>query len=69
MFGGFPPSVLILGGPDEHLVDLYQLIYDDEEAIFDFICLAYDQTKPVIPMPVPGDSFSDLAETYGLAGI
>ena len=69
VFGGFPPSVLILGGPDEHLADLYQLIYDDEEAIFDFICLAYDQTKPAFPMPVPGDSFSDLAETYGLVGI
>lgn len=69
VFAGFPASVLILGGPDEHLADLYQLIYDDEEAIFDFTCLAYDQTKSVIPIPVPGDRFSDLAETYRLVGI
>lgn len=69
VFAGFPPSVLILGGPDEHLHDLYELIYNDQEAVFDFVCLAYDQAKPVIPMPVPGDRFSDLAETYRLVGI
>jgi hypothetical protein len=69
VFAGFPASVLILGGPDEHLADLYQLIYDNKDAIFDFTCLAYDQTKSVIPIPVPGGRFSDLAETYRLVGI
>ena len=66
---GFPPSVLVLGGPDEHLDDLYQLIYDDQMSTFDFVRLAYDQTKPIVPMPVQGDSFSDLAETYGLRSV
>jgi hypothetical protein len=69
VFAGFPASVLILGGPDEHLSDLYQLIYDNQEASFDFVRLAYDQSKPVIPIPVPGDCFSDLAETYRLVGV
>lgn len=68
-FAGFPSSVLVLGGPDEHLADLYQLIYDNKEAKFDFVRLAYDQTKPVIPMPVSGDHFSDLAETYRLVSV
>lgn len=67
VFGGFPASILILGGPDEHLDDFYELIYDDQEQSFDFVRLAYDQTKPVIPMPVPGERFSDLAETYRLS--
>ncbi len=63
---GFPPCVLILGGPDEHLADFYQLIYDDQMLTFDFVRLAYDQSKPIIPMPVSGNSFQDLAETYRL---
>ena len=66
VLAGFPPSVFVLGGPDEHLADVYQLIYDDQTSTFDFVRLAYDQTKPVVPMAVPGDSFSDLAETYRL---
>ena len=69
VFAGFPPSVLILGGPDEHLADLYKLIYDNKAANFDFVRLAYDQSKPVIPIPVPGDCFSDLVETYRLVGV
>lgn len=66
---GFPPTVLVLAGPDEHLDDLYQLIYDDQTSAFDFVRLAYDQTKPIIPMPVPGNSFSGLSETYGLRSV
>lgn len=69
VFAGFPPSVLILGGPDEHIADLYQLIYDDRDGSFDFVRLAYDQSRPVIPIPVPGDCFSALAETYRLVGV
>jgi hypothetical protein len=68
-FAGFPPSVLILGGPDEHLADLYQLIYDDREASFNFVRLAYDKSRPIIPIPVTGDCFSALAETYRLVGV
>jgi len=66
---GFPPCVLVLGGPDEHLADLYQLIYDHHMSTFDFVRLAYDQTKPIVPLAVPGGLFADLAETYGLRSV
>lgn len=69
IFCGFPSSILILGGPDEHLADLYQLIYDNQEEEFDFIRLAYDQTKPIIPIELPGKDFSALAKTYRLHGV
>jgi len=68
-FAGFPPSVLVLGGPNEHLSDLYQLIYDDVEARFHSIRLAYDESRPVIPVPVPGDHLLDLVETYRLTDV
>ena len=66
---GFPPSVLVLGGPDEHLDDFYQMIYDDQQCTFEFTRLAYDRSKPIVPMAIPGNSFSDLAETYGLKSV
>lgn len=66
VFCGFPPAILVLGGPDEHLEDFYQLIYDDQETNFDFVRLAYDRNAPIIPLPIPGDRFKDLAETYKL---
>jgi len=66
VFAGFPPAVLVLGGPNEHIMDFYQLIYDDRDASFDFVRLAYDHSKPIIPLPISGDCFGDLAETYHL---
>lgn len=66
---GFPPSVLVLGGPDEHLDDYYQMIYDEQECSYKFTRLAYDRSKPIVPMAVPGDLFSELAETYGLKSV
>jgi len=66
VFAGFPPSVLVLGGPGEHLADIYQLIYDDKEATFDFVRLAHDQSKPLIPIPISGDCLSELTKTYRL---
>jgi hypothetical protein len=66
VFAGFPPAILVLGGPGEHLPDFYQLIYDEQEESFDFVRLAYDRTKPIIPLPIPGSRFRDLADTYGL---
>ena len=68
-FAGFPPSVLVLGGPNEHLDDLYMMVFDDEEATYRFLRLAYDQTETVIPIPIPGERFLDLAETYRLRGV
>ncbi|MDD5706859.1 MAG: hypothetical protein PHR35_13125 [Kiritimatiellae bacterium] len=66
---GFPPSVLVLGGPDEHLGDFYQMIYDYQKCTFEFARLAYDRSKPIVPMAIPGDSFSDIAETYRLKSV
>jgi hypothetical protein len=66
VFAGFPATILVLGGPDEHLSDFYQLIYDEQEAAFDFIRLAYDCSLPVIPLPIPGNHFKDIVETYKL---
>jgi hypothetical protein len=66
VFSGFPPAILVLGGPEEHLSDFYQLIYDDQVSTFDFIKLAYDQKKPIIPIPYPRDNISDLLDTYKL---
>lgn len=66
VFAGFPAAVLVLGGPDEHLADFYQLIYDDQEGSFDFVRLAYDQERPFIPLRMSGDMVDKIAETYGL---
>ena len=66
---GFPASVFVLAGPNEHLDDLYQLVYDNESATYDFLRLAYDHDQPIVPIAVPGDSFPALADTYGLRGI
>jgi hypothetical protein len=66
VFGGFPPSVLVLAGPDAHLRDVYQMIYDYEESEFHFLRLAYNEREPVIPFPIPGDRFAALANTYRL---
>jgi hypothetical protein len=67
-FAGFPPSALVLGGPDEHLEDIYSVVYDEVEGTFHYSRLAFDSTKPIIPMAVSGD-LSVLAKTYGLRPI
>jgi len=66
VFAGFPPSVLVMAGPDAHLGDLYKLVYDDTEEAFHFACLAYDPSRPLIPWPVAGRLFERLRATYGL---
>lgn len=63
---GFPPSFLVLGGPDSHLNDLYLLIYDEEVNEFDFVRLAHDPLKPIIPLYVTGDIRESIARTYKL---
>lgn len=66
VFGGFPPSVLVLAGPNVHLKDFYQMIYDHEGAEFHFLRLAYNQQEPVIPCAMPGDQLAELSKTYRL---
>lgn len=65
-FAGLPPSTLILAGPDAHLKDFYQLIYDHGGGEYHFLRLAGTSGKPIIPIPIPGDRFDDLVETYRL---
>jgi hypothetical protein len=66
---GLPACSLALAGPECHLSDLYIVIYDETEDRFSFTRLAYDKQRPVIPLPVAGDLFRTLAETYGLKPI
>jgi hypothetical protein len=68
-FSGFPATTLVLAGPDEHLQDFYQMIYDDEESTYHFTKLAYDQTRPVIPLPVPTDAAMRISNTYKLKAV
>ncbi len=68
-FAGFPPSIIILAGPDAHLNDLYELIYNDEDETYHFLRLAYDQSKPVIPLPLSGNSAERVLATYKLRQI
>ncbi len=68
-FAGFPPSVIVLAGPNAHLNDLYELIYDDEEEAYHFVRLAYDQTKPIIPLPLSGELVENMRATYRLRQI
>lgn len=63
---GFPPCFLVMGGPNAHLADLYQMTYDDEDNHFYFLRLAYDQTRPVIPLQVAGNVKDTIARTYKL---
>jgi hypothetical protein len=65
---GFPPCFIAMGGPDVHLLDLYQLVYDEQEDQFHFLRLAYDQARPVIPVRVSGDPRA-IARTYGLRAV
>lgn len=67
-FAGFPPSALILGGPDEHLQDVYSVVYDEHENKFLYTRLAFDRTKPIIPMAIAGN-LSALAKTNKLRPI
>jgi hypothetical protein len=66
---GFPASVIVLGGPNAHLDDLYELIYDPELDEFDFTCLAYDSSKPIIPIYFHGKVSEIIASTYHLKNI
>jgi len=63
---GLPTTTLILGGPDSHLGDLYMLVYDDQRDEFDTVCLAYDPSKQVIPLPLQGQMHEVLSRTYKL---
>jgi len=63
---GFPPCVLVMGGPNAHLSDFYQMTYDDEDNNFYFLRLAYDQTRPVIPMQFAGNVKDTIVRTYKL---
>lgn len=63
---GFPATCMVLGGPDSHLSDLYMLIYDDQMDVFDTVCLAYDQSQPVITLPLQGRMNEALVRTYKL---
>ncbi|MBA7686095.1 hypothetical protein ES703_94534 [subsurface metagenome] len=42
------------------------LIYDDQMDVFDTVCLAYDQSQPVITLPLQGRMSEALARTYKL---
>jgi hypothetical protein len=63
---GFPPSFLVLGGPDLHITDFYSIVYDDEGGEFHYLKLAYDSTMPVIPVYVTDGQMDELAKTYNL---
>jgi len=63
---GFPPCFLVMGGPNAHLDDIYQMIYDEQDDHFNFLKLAYDQTQPVVPLQVKGDIEETIARTYKL---
>ncbi len=63
---GFPPTLLVLAGPNAHIEDLYQMVYDDYENEFDFVRLAYDPKQPVIPLPIAGAMIESLKRTYRL---
>jgi hypothetical protein len=63
---GLPATLLVLGGPDAHLRDLYMLVYDDQTDEFDTVCLANDPSQPVIPLPLQGHMIEALARTYKL---
>lgn len=63
---GFPATSMVLGGPDAHLKDLYMLVYDDQMDEFDTVCLAYDPSLPVLPLPLQGHMRKALARTYRL---
>jgi hypothetical protein len=65
-FCGLPPSILVMAGPGAHLRDFYQLIYDFDGGEYHFLRLAYDQERAVISLPVPGERFAELANTYRL---
>jgi len=66
---GFPPICLVLGGPGTHLKDLYMLVYDNQTDEFDTVCLAYDHSRPIIPLPVQGEMRKALVRTYKLRGV
>lgn len=68
-FLGLPPSVLILGGPEEHLGDLYELVFDEQESEFHYSRLAFDPSKPVFPKEVGGNAFASLVKTYRLEAV
>jgi len=63
---GFPACSIVLGGPDVHLRDLYMIVYDNQTDDFDTLCLAYDPSRPVIPLPLQGYMREALARTYKL---
>lgn len=63
---GLPAIFMVLGGPDAHLRDLYMLVYDDQTDEFDTVCLAYDPSQLVIPLPLQGHMLEALARTYKL---
>jgi len=63
---GFPPSFLVLAGPEVHLNDFYIACYDDEEDEFHYLKLAYDKTTPVIPIQIKGGQVDEIAKTYNL---
>jgi hypothetical protein len=64
---GFPPSFLVLAGPDAHLDDFYIAIYDDEEDEFHYLKLPNDCQSPLVALPLEerGD-FTQVFETYHL---
>lgn len=63
---GLPPSLFILGGPDIHLKDFYSLVYYEEEDKFSFYRLAYDISKPTVPIFLSDELTADILETYKL---
>ncbi len=63
---GFPPSLLVLAGPEVHLNDFYIAVYDDEEDEFHYVKLVYDETIPVIPIQIKGGQLDEIAKTYNL---
>ncbi len=66
---GFPPSFLVLGGPELHLNDFYIAQYDAEEYEFHYLKLAYDKVMPVIPIQIEGGQLDEIAKTYNLRNI
>lgn len=68
-FAGFPATTLVLAGPNEHLNDFYQMVYDDDESTYHFTKLAFDQTRPVIPLPVSTDVAIRISNTYKLKAV
>jgi hypothetical protein len=63
--GGFPSTLLVLANNSTTVHDFYITLYDEQEDNFHHLRLAFDETKPVIPISV-GGKIDTIARSYDL---